>query len=53
LYNIVIEFVIPMKLVRLIEMCLNETCSFICIGKHLFDTFHIQNFLSPLLSTLL
>jgi hypothetical protein len=25
LYNILIEFVVPMKLVRLIKMCLNET----------------------------
>jgi purine nucleoside phosphorylase len=25
LYNILIEFGIPMKLVRLIKMCLNET----------------------------
>jgi len=27
LYNILIEFGIPMKLVRLIKMCLNETFS--------------------------
>jgi hypothetical protein len=27
LYNIVIEFGVPMKLVRLIKMCLNETYS--------------------------
>jgi len=27
LYNILIEFGIPMKLVRLIKMCLNETYS--------------------------
>jgi len=27
LYNILIEFGIPMKLVRLIKMCLNETIS--------------------------
>jgi hypothetical protein len=26
-YNILIEFDIPMKLARLIKMCLNETCS--------------------------
>jgi hypothetical protein len=26
LYNILIEFGVPMKLVRLIKMCLNETC---------------------------
>jgi hypothetical protein len=33
LYNILIEFGIPMKLVRLIKMSLNETCSKVCIGK--------------------
>jgi hypothetical protein len=27
LYNILIEFGVPMKLVRLIKMCLNETYS--------------------------
>ena len=27
LYNILIEFGIPMKLVRLIKMCLTETCN--------------------------
>jgi hypothetical protein len=32
-----------MKLVRLIEMCLNETCSEDRIGKHLPDRFPIQN----------
>jgi hypothetical protein len=55
LYNILIEFEIPMKLVRLIKMCLNETYSKIRIGKHLSDSFLIQNglkqgdALSPLL----
>jgi hypothetical protein len=54
LYNILIEFGIPMKLVRLIKMCLNETYSKVHIGKHLSDSF-IQNglkqgdALSPLL----
>jgi hypothetical protein len=44
-----------MKLVRLIKMCLNETYSKICIGKHLSASFAIQNSLkqgdafSPLL----
>jgi hypothetical protein len=48
-----------MKLVRLIKMCLNKTYSKVCIGKHLSDSFPIQNglkqgdALSPLLSTLL
>jgi hypothetical protein len=32
-----------MKLVRLIKMSLNETCSKIGIGKYLSDKFTIQN----------
>jgi hypothetical protein len=49
------RFGIPMKLVRLIKMCLNETYSKICICKHFSDSFPIQNglkqgdALSPLL----
>jgi sorting nexin-29 len=43
LYNILIEFGVPMKLVRLIKMCLNETYSKVCIGKHLSDSFPIKN----------
>jgi hypothetical protein len=43
LYNILIEFGVPMKLVRLIKMCLNETYSKVCIGKHLSNSFPIQN----------
>jgi hypothetical protein len=45
----------PMKLVRLIKMCLNETYNKIRIGKHLSDTFPIKSglkqrdALSPLL----
>jgi hypothetical protein len=45
-----------MKLVRLIKMCLNETYSKVCIGKHSSDSFPIQKglkqeyALSPLLS---
>jgi hypothetical protein len=35
LYNILIEFDIPVKLVRLIKMCLNETYSRVRVGKHL------------------
>jgi hypothetical protein len=55
LYNILLEFVIPKKLVRLIKMCLNETYSKVHIGKLLSDKFPIQNglkqggALSPLL----
>jgi hypothetical protein len=54
-YNIVIEFGISMKLIRLIKMCLSETYSKVHIGKYLSDTFPIQNdlkqgdALSPLL----
>jgi hypothetical protein len=43
LYNILIEFGIPKKQVRLIKMCLNETYSKIRIGKLLSDKFPIQN----------
>jgi hypothetical protein len=39
LYIILIEFGVPMKLVRLIKMCSNEICSKVRIGKHLSDTF--------------
>jgi hypothetical protein len=38
-----IEFGIPVKLVRIIKMCLNETYSEVCIGIHLSDNFPIQN----------
>jgi hypothetical protein len=43
LYNILIEFGMPRKLVRLIKMCLNETCCKIRIGKHLSGAFPIKN----------
>jgi hypothetical protein len=55
LYNILIEFGVPMKLARLIKMCLDKMCSNVCIGKHLSDSFPIQkgqkqgDALSPLL----
>jgi len=38
-----IKFDIPTKLVRLIKMCLNETCIKVCLGKHLSDVFPVQN----------
>ena len=53
-YNI-IEFGIPMKLVKLIKMCLTETYSRVWVGKNLSDMFLIRNglkqgdALSPLL----
>jgi len=55
LYNILIEFGIPMKLISLIKMCLNETFSRVQVGKLLCDVFTIRNglkqgdALSPLL----
>jgi hypothetical protein len=39
LYNILIEFGIPRKLVGLIQMCLNETYGTVRIGKNLSDKF--------------
>jgi hypothetical protein len=55
LHTILIEFGVPMKLVRPIKMCLNETYCKVGIGNHLSDNFPIQNALkqgdalSPLL----
>jgi len=55
LCNIFNDFGIPIKLVRLIKMCLNETYSRIRADKHLPDMFPIKNSLkqgdglSPLL----
>jgi len=43
LYNL-IEFGIPMKLVRPTEMCLNETYSRVQVGKHLSDIFPIKTY---------
>jgi hypothetical protein len=43
LYNILLEFGIPKKLVRLIKMCLNETYSKVCISKLLSDKFPTQD----------
>ena len=55
LYNILIEFDIPMKLARLIKMCLTETYNTVRVGKNLCAMFPIRNSLkqgdslSPLL----
>jgi hypothetical protein len=55
LYNILIKFGIPIKLVRLIKMYLNETYTKARIVRYLSDSFPIQNglqqvdALSPLL----
>jgi hypothetical protein len=55
LYNVLLEFGIPKKLIKLIKMYLSETCSRVCVDKLLSDKFPIQNglklgdALSPLL----
>jgi len=55
LYSILIEFGIPLKLVRLIKMCLTAMYSRFWVGKNLSDIFPIRNgfkqrdALSPLL----
>jgi hypothetical protein len=43
LYNILIEFWVPMEQVGLIRMCLSETYYKVRIGKHLSDNFPIKN----------
>jgi hypothetical protein len=43
LYSILIEFGIPVKLVRVIKMCLNEMYSEVHIGKNVSANFHFQN----------
>jgi hypothetical protein len=48
LYNILIEFGVPMKLVRVIKMCLNKNYSKVRIDKYLSDKFSIENGFSTL-----
>jgi hypothetical protein len=43
LYNILIEFGIPRKLVGLIKMCLSENYSRVRVGKNLSDRLPIRN----------
>jgi hypothetical protein len=58
MYNILIEFHIPIKLIRLLKMCLTETYSRVRTGKNLSEMFPIRNglkqgdALSPLLFNL-
>jgi len=42
MYYILIEFSIPMNLVRLINFCLNEIYSRVRVGKHLSDMFLLK-----------
>jgi hypothetical protein len=43
LYNILIEFGISRKLVRINVICLSESCSEVHIGEPLCDAFLVQN----------
>ena len=43
MYNILIEFGILKKLVRLVKMCSTETYSRVRVGKNLSDRFPIRN----------
>ena len=45
MYNILSEFGIPMKLVRLITMCLSEIYSRFRVGKHLSGMLPVRNVL--------
>jgi hypothetical protein len=42
-YNILLEFGVPMKLVMLIKMCLNEIYIKVLMGKRLSDSVPFQN----------
>jgi hypothetical protein len=37
LYNILVEFIVHMRLPRPIKICLNETYIEVCIYKYLYD----------------
>jgi hypothetical protein len=43
LYNILTEFGIPKKLVRIIKICLTETYSRLQVGNNLSDMFPIKS----------
>jgi hypothetical protein len=43
MYNILKECGVPMKLVRLIKTCLNETYGKVHIGKRLSENFPMQS----------
>jgi hypothetical protein len=42
-FSVLIEFGMPMKLVQIIKMCLNETCSEVHVGKNMLFAFPVQN----------
>ena len=39
LYNILNVFDVPMKLVGITNMCLNQTCGRVQVDEHMFDVF--------------
>jgi hypothetical protein len=43
LYNILVQFGIPMKLVSLVKVCMPETYSRVCVGKNLSVRFPVRN----------
>jgi len=43
LYYILLKSGIPIKLVRLVKMCLNKTYSRVWEGNHLSDMFPVRN----------
>jgi hypothetical protein len=43
LYNILIQVGIPLKLLRLNKICLDETYSRVCTGRSMSDVFPFQN----------
>jgi len=43
LYNILTEFGVPAKIVRLIKMCLTETYNIVRVEKNLSDMFPVRN----------
>jgi hypothetical protein len=44
LYNIPIEFTVPMKLLRLIKMCIFETYTKVFVGKRFSDVSYLEWF---------
>jgi hypothetical protein len=47
LYNLLIEYGMPIKLVRVIKMCVAETYNRFRVGKNLSDIFPVRNGVKP------
>jgi hypothetical protein len=45
--HILVEYGLPAELARIINICLNETCSKLHVSNHLCDVFSVQNGLKP------